>query len=115
MTTAERPGKRALLVRCEHPSTELCGCRRAAADEILARWPEVVHQLPDEPGRELVVLAGVRPRRVRVSPQPPLVIADGDERHGDSLLGVAGAWACVAIAVLLMIALAVRQLILWWS
>lgn len=116
MTTTERPEKRAVLVRCEHPSTEVCACRRAAVDEILARWPPVVHQsAAEQPDRDRVVLADIRTPRVRVSPQPPLAITDDDERHGDSIMGAAGAWACVAIVVLLMFAIAVRQLWLWWS
>lgn len=36
-------------------------------------------------------------------------------RHGDSVLGAAGAWACVAIVVLLMLTLAIRGLWLWLS
>lgn len=118
-TTERRPEKR--LVRCDHPSTEVCECRRAAVDEILARWPTVVAPPPAEQRvREVVDLGEIRPPVVRVpyrQPRqpcdpPPLAIFD-DERHGDSLLGAAGAWACVAIAALLMLAFVIRGLWLW--
>lgn len=120
MTTTERPEKR--LVRCEHPSTEMCECRRAALDEVFARWAADNPEPPQQSGRELIVLSEIRPAVIRVpyrqprqaqDPQPPLVIADDDERHGDSLLGAAGAWACVAVCVLLMLALTIRGLWLW--
>ncbi|MGH3992807.1 MAG: hypothetical protein ACRDSN_10145, partial [Pseudonocardiaceae bacterium] len=85
-TTERRPEKR--LVRCAHPSTELCDCRLAALAEVLARWP------PTPPGQ-----TAEQPER-----EPPQIVADG-ERRGD-WLGAAGAWACVIIVVVLLAALA---------
>lgn len=116
MTTTQRPEKR--LIRCEHPATEMCGCRQAAAALVLARWtgedaPAPENMPADIPtGRQVVVLSGIRQPRTRSDPQP-LEIADDDARYGDSPLGALGAWACVALSVLLMLALAGRGLWLW--
>lgn len=110
MTTIERPEKRALLGRCDHVYHGECERCRAALDQVLARWDALTPELPAEhPGREVVVLAEIRQHRTRSNPQP-LEILDDDERHGDSLLGAVGAWACVAISALLMLAIAIRQL-----
>lgn len=113
MSTIQRPEKRTLVVRCEHPSTELCDCRRQAAAEILARWAtDAPTERPTEtPRRQLVVISEL-PQAVVHAARPPLEIVNDDERYGDGLLG---AWACVAISLLLLAALAVRNLWLWIS
>lgn len=118
MTTTERherPEKQVLHLHCEHPSTVVCECRAAALVEVLTRWPPTPTAAPGEqPDRVRVDLGEIRAPLVRPYQRPePLVITDDDERHGDSLLGAAGAWACVAISVLLLLAIAARQLWLW--
>lgn len=104
----------------EHPEKQLLSERQSTAlAEVLARWPPGEPGAPaSQPARETVVLADLRPPVVRPPYQRPLplqITDDDDERYGDSLLGAAGAWACVAITVLLMVALTARQLWLWWT
>ncbi|MGH3836931.1 MAG: hypothetical protein ACRDSF_14725 [Pseudonocardiaceae bacterium] len=112
-TTERRPEKR--LVRCAHPSTELCDCRLAALAEVFARWPPTPPgQTAEQPERVRVVLAELRGPVVRPPyqrPEPPQIVDDG-ERRGD-WLGAAGAWACVIIVVVLLAALAFSGLRVW--
>lgn len=102
----------------EHPEKQLLSERQSTAlAEVLARWPPGEPGAPaGQPARETVVLADLRPPVVRPPYRhpPPLQLTDDDERYGDSLLGAASAWACVAISVLLLVTLAARQLWLWW-
>jgi hypothetical protein len=111
VTTTENPPEKQLL-RCEHPSIELCECRTRQVEEMLARWDHVV-QPPrvEDLVRERVVLAE-RAKTVRVEPHQ-LAITNDDERYGDSLLGAFGAWSCLAISVLLMLTLAIHSLWMW--
>lgn len=107
MTTARRQlpraDKRVLLVRCDH--TGGCDCHGRALAE-----------LRECTAREWAARSDVYPRVVLPPADPPAGIGrigNADDRR--DLLGALCAWACLAFAAMLMLALAIRNVWLWLS
>ncbi|MFN2383252.1 MAG: hypothetical protein ABR559_03200 [Gemmatimonadota bacterium] len=86
-----------VLVRCGHPLGQLCPCRRQALAELDARWcadaPDLAAQREQ---RDRLALA----RRV-----PAL-----HPRADHDVLSALGAWACLGLAVALILALVAHHL-----
>ncbi|MGH3672837.1 MAG: hypothetical protein ACRDSH_19770 [Pseudonocardiaceae bacterium] len=120
MTSYSSSNKQLFLADCQHPSDELCECRKATLAEILAYWNAleaavpVIASLAEPPRRERVELTGRELPKPYQRPSPEPNLAEEDLAYlrprVDFDLGALGAWCCLGLAVSLILLLVIRQI-----